>query len=639
MASGDFDPARFDPARGGPLVIVDREGEVLRRVPSRDGRPGRERWVPLSAIDSHAVLTLLASEDQGFYEHAGIDVSALARAAWLTLTTDRTYGGSTITQQLARMVGSTGRERSLFTKLLEARSALAIERRLGKGEILEQYLNRAYYGHGAYGIEAAAWRYFGRPARSLSAGEATLLAVLPRAPAHYDPVRQLGRVLERRRHLFGLLVAQGRMSESEVARAESQPIAITLSPFENEAPHFVDWVLETLPESERARGGVVRTSLDLRLSRALEHRTREHVRAQARWDVTDAGAVVLDARTAEVLAMVGSRDHAASEVNIVTRRRFPGSALKPFVYATAIERGMSPATIAYDVRAISPHYQDFGPERGPLSFRDALAGSRNYAAVHTIERAGVERVMERLRRAGVARLEQPAAAYGARLALGGARVRLLDLVAGYRFIVGEGRVLDATGVRGIERGGAVVWRPRRREREVFSAEASWLVMDVLADAEARRAAFGWDLPVDLPFDVVAKTGTAEGLSDALAVLATREILVGAWSGRLDGRPTRGRFGMTSAAPLARDAILLATSGFRPTLPEPPSSLEEGVVCPLSGLRPGPHCLHRRHERFVAGTRPRATCDWHQAGGRVAWPPELRAWARRTGQLAQLDRVE
>jgi penicillin-binding protein 1C len=241
--------------------------------------------------------------------------------------------------------------------------------------------------------------------------------------------------------------------------------------------------------------------------------------------------------------------------------------------------------------------------------------------------------MERLRVAGVSSFELPSDAYGPRLALGSTRVRLLDLTAAYRFTVHEGRVVDAIGVREIERGGVVVWRAARREREVFSREASWLVMSMLSDAAARRPVFGWDLPVDLPWDVVAKTGTAEGLSDTLAVLATREVLVGAWSGRFDGRPTRGRYGMTSAAPLARDAILLAADGRRLTLPPPPASLEEGEVCPLSGMRPGPHCLHRRHDRFIAGTQPRETCTWHREGGAIEWPDELHGWARRTGQLA------
>lgn len=641
LGSYDFDEALFDPDAGGPLVVVDRRGEVLRRVPAPDGRPGRAGWVPLSRIGSHVVLTVLASEDQGFFEHAGVDAAALLRAAWLTATTDRVYGGSTLTMQLARLVHSQGKPRTVWQKLLEVRAALGIERHLDKREILEQYLNRAYYGHGAYGIDAAAWRYFGKPARSLSVGEATFLAVLPRGPGRYDPVAHPERVLERRHHLLGLLVAQGRLSPGEAERAEAQPVAVALRPFEFAAPHFVDFVLAELPPDVVARGGTVHTTLDLALQRRLEARAAEHVRGRVERGITDAGVVVLDAPTGAILAMVGSRDYRdpdRGQVNITTWRRYPGSALKPFVYATAIEeRGDSPATIAYDVREVTEAYRVPNVEFGPASYRAALAGSYNFAAVGVLERAGLERVMERLRRAGVSELRQPPSAYGPRLALGSTKVRLLDLTAGYGFLVREGRVLGARGVDEVVSGGRVVHRPRPDERPVFDARTSWLVMDVLADPDARRRRFGYELPVDLPYDVAAKTGTAEGFADTVAVLATRELLVGAWTGRLDGRSTQGQAGMRAAAPLARAALLAASDGRALTLPPPPSSLERHAVCPDSGLRPGPHCLHRRHEHFAPGTAPARTCDWHLAQGRVRYPDLLEPWLRRTGQHASLSR--
>jgi len=515
------------------------------------------------------------------------------------------------------------------------RAALGIEGSLDKGEILEQYLNRAYYGHGAWGVEAAARRYFGKPAASLSVGEATFLAVLPRGPARYDPIRHRDRALARRHHLFELLVAQGRLGEGEARRAEAQALDIGLEPLEHEAPHFVEWVLSTLPADVRIGGGTVRTTLDLSLQRALEHRTAEHVLENERWDVSQAGAVVLDTESGEVLAMVGSR-HWASEggqINITTRRRFPGSALKPFVYATAVEAGRGPASVAFDVRDISPRYRDPGPERGPVAYREALASSYNFAAVHVIEQVGVERVMERLRRADVSHLVLPPDDYGARLALGSTKVRLLDLAAAYRFTVRGGRVVRPVGVSGAQEAGRVRWRPPRRERQVFTEEASWLVMDMLSDPEARRPMFGEELPVDLPYRVVAKTGTAEGFSDTVAVIATDQWITAAWAGRFDGRSTQGRAGMAAAAPLARAALLLASEGRPLTLPPPPDTLVRGVVCPLSGLAPGPHCPHRRHDRFLPRTVPTERCDWHRPDGTVRYPDALAGWARRAGRLA------
>jgi penicillin-binding protein 1C len=634
FSSFEIDRALFDPASGGPIVVVDRHGEVLRRVPSSDGRPGREGWVALSDVSSHAILTLLASEDQTFYEHGGIDLPALGRALWLTLTTERTYGGSTLTMQLARLVYSRGKDRTVGAKLAEMRAAIALERTYSKDELLEQYLNRAYYGHGAYGIEAAAQRYFARPAKSLSVGEATFLAVLPRGPSYYDPVRHFDRVLERRDHLFELLIRQGRLSRAEAERATAQRIELAASHQPFHAPHFVDYVLAELPDDVRARGGTIHTTLDLRLQALAERRTADHARAQADYGVESAAVVVLDAERAEVLAMVGSPDYARDAINMATWRRYPGSALKPFVYATAIEeRGMAPSTVAYDALDISRTYRvPNGREHGPVSFRTALASSYNFAAVHTLETIGQGRVIDRLRLAGVSDLELAPSEYGSRLALGSTRVRLIDLAASYRFTVHDGAVVAPTGIREARDGDTVVFRPSRTERAIFSPETSWLVMDMLADPEARRPMFGHELPVDLPYPVVAKTGTAEGFSDTVAVIATEELIVAAWTGRTDGGAIEGRAGMQTAAPLARAALLAASRGRDLHLPRAPSGIVRADVCPLSGERAAEHCPHRRLDWFRAGTVPTETCDWHTEEG-IRYPGPLEGWERRGARVA------
>lgn len=631
-ATYEFDAARFDPLRGGPLVIKDRHGRTLRSVPSRDGRPGRAHWVPLADVHSHAVLTLLASEDKRFYDHDGVDPLGVARALWLNLTTSGTFGGSTITQQLARMVYSPGKARTLYNKLLETRAALGIERELTKAQILEQYLNRAYYGRGAYGISAAAQRYFGKPVSALSVGEATFLAVMPRGPSYYDPIKHLDRALERRAHLFELLVDQARITPEEAARAEAQRIAPVLTPADFAAPHFVEWVLSELPDHVLERGGVVTTTVDADLQGALENATAQHVAALEDTGVDNAGVVVLDAETAEIRAMVGSSgyDGPAGAINITTWRRHPGSALKPFVYATAIDRDADGTRVAFDVRDISRSYRaPDAIERGPALYREALGGSYNFAAVHVIERTGVDHVASSLRAAGVSPLRLANHDYGSRLAVGATTVRLLDLAAGYRFTVRGGRTLPASGVHSVHFADGTSWHaPVRAETRVFSPEASWIVMDMLSDRDARRKTFGYDLPVDLPYPVVAKTGTAQGFSDTVAVLATHGTIVGAWAGRFDGAAIRGGGGMSMAAPLARAALLLATDGDYETLPSRPVGIVTQSVCASSGEQPGPNCPHRRTEFFVDGKTPTATCDWHLADGTIKYPAEFEGWLRR-----------
>jgi penicillin-binding protein 1C len=627
----------LDPNRVAPLRVLDRHGQLLRSVPS-SARPLRAGWTKLDQVSATAVLTLLASEDQAFFAHGGVDGLALLRALWLDLKAlGPRYGASTLTMQLARMAYPEQIGRSLLGKLRQARAAWAIERALSKREILEQYLNRAYFGHGAYGIEAAAQTYFQKPAISLSDAQATLLMVLVRGPASYDLLRQRARALTRRDHLLGLLVGQQRLSAQARAQIRAEPLTISLREPSFEAGHFVDWALSELPREELSRGGTLHTSLDLTLQRALEHRTREHLAALREKDADQAGVVVLDTQSGEVLAMVGSRKYAEAQgqINIATWRRFPGSALKPFVYAAAIERGKTPVTLAYDVYDVPSAYVVRGmvpEEHGPARYREALAGSYNLAAVHVLEEVGLEPVINLLKRAGVAELNQKPSDYGLRLSLGSTKVRLLDLASSYGAFTRAGRVVRARGIRALTRadGTRVVVAAAGEETHVLSPETAWLVMDMLADPEARRPRFGDDLPFDLPYRVAAKTGTARGFSDTVAIASTRELTVAAWTGRFDGGSMQGLSGMRGAAALARAALLSASHGRALTLPTRPAGIAAIDVCPLSGKLAGPHCPRHKRDYAHVHAPPSEPCDMHGADGTIHYPELLRGYLTRTG---------
>lgn len=329
--------------------------------------------------------------------------------------------------------------------------------------------------------------------------------------------------------------------------------------------------------------------------------------------------------------MVGSAawDGPDGQINITTRRRNPGSALKPFVYATAIERGDSPASIAYDVKegADGDQATRNDVEHGPERYRMALAGSHNYAAMDVLARAGVSRVMTALRRAGVAELDGTPDDYGPRLALGAAKVRLIDLAAGYGFLVRGGTVRTPVGVHAVELAGGGTWRPpAARDRRVFTPETAWLTMDILSDPDARHATFGAELPFDLPFPVAAKTGTARGFADTWAVGATREVIAAAWAGNFDGTPSQGVVAMDAAAPIVRDALLAYAGGRKLTLPARPAAIDDVDVCAVSGMAPGPRCP-RAHDYVKHGTAPTATCTWHTDSG-LEWPARALAWWRR-----------
>ena len=313
-----------------------------------------------------------------------------------------------------------------------------------------------------------------------------------------------------------------------------------------------------------------------------------------------------------VRAMVGSADYngPAGQVNITTTPRHPGSALKPFVYAAAIEAGDTPATLAADVPGDVPGYapRRATHARGDARYREALGGSLNLAAVGVLERVGVPLVLERLRLAGLGPLAGTARDYGLDLALGSARVRLVDLAAAYGFLVNGGQV---------RRAHALADTPSPAPARVFAPGASWLVMDMLADPGARRAVFGAELPLDLPFPVAAKTGTSSGFADTVAVGATREAVAAAWAGAFDGSGTKGALAMWSAAPLVR-AALLAVADLRGqplTLPPAPPEIAARDVCRITGLLPSPDCP-TKHEKFVAGSEPHERCAGRAAHTRL-----------------------
>lgn len=633
VVADSYPIAKLDPERSGPLVVLDQRGEVLRSRSAPDGR--RSPWARVAELPPIAVDAVLAAEDARFFEHPGVDLLAVARALWLDLRAGKpAFGASTITMQLVRMTEHPNAARTWRAKLHEALLALRLERVLTKRQILEQYLNRAYFGYGAYGLQSAAQRFFGKPARGLSDAEATALAVLPRSPARYDLLRHLPLTLIRRNHVLTLLVAHSKLTQVAADELRMGAVQPHLTPWPFAAPHFCDWLLTQLSAERLARGGVLHSTLDLRLQQTVEAGMHREISQLNKRGVHDGGIVVLDAQRGQVSALVGSPNYGEAALDIATWRRHPGSALKPFVYGLALERGLSPASPALDIHEVPSQYRVrrlTQPERGPLPLRQALAGSLNLAAIHVLETVGVAPVLAKLAQAGIGPLPGSALDYGLRLALGAPKVRLLDVAAAYGFLVRGGKVAQPVGIVQLVAQDGSGWHPPRRpETQLFSAATAWQVMDMLADSDARRAVFGQDLPLDLPFAVAVKTGTSRGFSDTVAIGATQQWIVGAWAGNFDGSPTHGALAMATAAPLLRMALLKASAGKNQTLPVPPAGLHEVAVCALSGQRTTADCPHTRIEALRSDQRPLAACAWHgrDSAGRQAvhWPAEAQPWA-------------
>jgi penicillin-binding protein 1C len=628
----------LDRAGAASLTVTDASGRVLRQTATAGG--GRETWVPLGSISPHLIHATIAAEDRRFWAHGGVDFFGILRAVWLDLKGLRmAYGGSTLTMQLVRTIEPPdhGGRRTLGDKVRETILASRLERVASKSEILEQYLNRVYYGNGAWGAEAAARLYFGKPASALSLGEAAFLSVLPRGPRVYDPYKKLAAAEKRRSHVLELMHNDRYITDEERMLAERTPLALSREHPDFRAPHFVDYVRGQLAPEER-KGGTVTTTLDMTLQERVEVAVAEHLDSIGQ-HVGQAAVVVLRNSDGAILAMVGSRDYFDADhdgaANAVIIRRRPGSTLKPFVYALAMERGDTPATLSYDVVLAGESRESYTADvkqHGPARYREALAGSYNLSAVHTLKRVGVPALVSRLRRAGIATLDRDDRAYGPALAVGEAEVRLLDLAAAYAAFGNEGRPVVPYAVRSVALPGlSPASRASRSASRVFSPEIAHLVFDILSDPDARRPMFGSQVPMELPFPVALKTGTTRAYTDNLAFGVTREYTVGAWAGNFDGSPTDRVMAMHGAAPLVRAAfVALAARYGAPTAPARPASITTADVCPISGLRPGPACPTRKRERFLAGTEPTDTCDWHhEIGGHieVVYPREVAGWVR------------
>ncbi|HET9040841.1 MAG TPA: penicillin-binding protein 1C [Gemmatimonadales bacterium] len=620
------------PATG--LVLLDRAGLPLRSTRAADG--ALRRWVPLADMDPDLLAAFLVVEDRRFYRHAGVDPRALARAALADLRARRIVaGGSTITMQLARLLLPT--PRTWRGKVSQALWALRIERRLSKQAILEQYLNRVPLGQGAVGVEAAAVLYFGAHAAELSLGQAALLAGLARAPSGDNPLVAPRRARARRAVALDRLVANGFATPSTAERARAEPVLARASGAFL-APHFTTLVAEWQDRAEAGMpaAGAVRTSLDLPLQLQLEAEVRHTVETLADRGASQAAAVVVDNASGEILAWVGSPDFwadTAGQVDMVMSPRQPGSALKPFLYALAFDRGYTPASILPDIARV--YQTSTGPYRprnydrrfhGPVRAREALASSYNLPAVHLADRLGVGSLLHVLREAGFTSLGRSAEYYGLGLALGNGDVTLLELANGYRAL-----------------GNAGVWRPWRWRaaapgelpepgHRIASARSAALVLDILDDPVARIPGFGVETPLDFPFPVAAKTGTSRHFTDNWAVAVTGGFTVAVWVGNFSGRPMDGVSGVSGAGPLLHRAVLATAARHAPGVLAAPEGAGAVAVriCRLSGLRATARCPSAV-EWFAPGTAPAATCDWHEAQG-VRLPAEFAEWAQEQGGL-------
>lgn len=619
------------PPKLASVTLLDRNGVVLRSTRAGDG--SLQRWLSLADIDPDLLEAFIAGEDHRFYDHHGIDWRAVARAISQNFRARGVRSGaSTITMQLARLLHPGG-SRSIRGKIVQAFWAVRLEAHLSKQQILEQYLNRVPLGQGTVGVEAAAALYFNASATAVSLGQAALLAGLASAPSNDNPFVAPDRARSRRATVLGRIGRYGYANRAALDRAAREPLVAARASPAFLAPHFTSRVLQWMDTS--GSGGETRTSLDLPLQTALEAEVRHTVNSLSDRAVREAALVVLDNHSGDILAWVGSPDFwadTAGQVDMVVSPRQPGSALKPFLYGLAFDRGYTAASVLPDVpRAYATSTGPYQPRNydrrfhGPVRAREALASSYNVPAVELANRIGAGSLLHVLHDAGFGSLTHSAEFYGLGLALGNGDVSLLELANGYRGLA-EGGMWSPVQWRG---GGHTA------DRRFLSAGAAALVLDILADPTARIPGFGIETPFDFPFQAAVKTGTSHHFTDNWAVGVTGGFTVAVWVGNFDGQPMQGVSGISGAGPLLHRAMLVTSKRY-PTgaLPSPRAlGATKARICALSGLLTTPGCADL-DEWFLPGTQPNRVCDWHQGGaGAVVWPAEYVEWAEQHGAAA------
>ena len=629
--------------RPAPAVrFTDRTGHLLREVASRaDGRGlSLPREEPVPALVRAAFL---AAEDARFERHPGLDPLAVARASWQLASRRRVVSGaSTLTMQLARQL--VPHRRDLAGKAAEAIWALRLEAHLSKDEILRAYLDRVWLGNGTFGVEAASALYFGRPARTLSAGQAALLAGMTRSPSGNDPHRRPERARARMREVLDRMERLDLLGPGEARAAAAAPLDLVPPEKIFEAPHLVEALWRDLPSLGLDGAAELETTLDPGLQRDVEQIVRAELRTDPR--LPNAAVVVVDNGTGEVLAYVGSADFLDAERegqnDGVRALRQPGSALKPFAYGLALARGRTPASLLSDVEVhLATPTGDWVPRNydrrvhGPVRLRAALQNSYNVPAVRLAEELGPDAILRVLRRAGFASLDAGAERYGAGVVLGNGDVTLRELARAYRGLARGGVVGPLREVRAARdpAGTPLPVRSDGPARRFLPADAVALLTDVLSDEAARAPAFGLSNALRLPFPVAAKTGTSRAYVDNWTVGFTAERTVAVWVGSFDGTPMRGVSGITGAGPIFARVMVRAMRGIAPAPLVDRSRFERARVCALSGRLAGPACPSAIDEVFLPGTAPAAGCPMHREG--AAGPildvgPEFQAWARAEG---------
>jgi len=590
--------------------LYDKNGTLLYKFYTDINRSP----VSLSTIPLTVRLATIAKEDKNFYAHRGVSISALLRV-FVNWTKTGTLGGaSTITQQLVKNVYLTP-ERTFTRKLKEMVLAVQVEQHFSKEQILELYLNRVPYGGTAYGIQEAARSYFAKDAKDINLAESAFLASRPQSPS--TSITDKTYAQNAKNLVLTQMLEQGFITEKEQAESKNTSLNFAQDTLFSVAPHFVmytgDLLQKQFGESVWTAGYNAYTTLDPRIQKISEDAVTKELKKIANLHVTNAGVLVLNVKTGEVLSMVGSADYNDTKhdgnVNTTVALRQPGSSIKIVNYAYALSHGYTPASILDDsptqfLQRGGPTYKPVnydGRYVGKISLRNAFAQSRNIPAIKVLASYGVEKMVTLGKQMGITSWEDNNR-FGLSLTLGGGEVTLMDLAHVYLTIANYGKRIPITAFKNIHDEYSNIFANciggMCSSEQVVPPEVAFQIIDVLSDNKARTPSFGLRSALVIPDhpEVAVKTGTSNNLRDNLTVGFNQEYLVAVWVGNNDGSPmSRVASGVTGASPIWHDIMTALTKETSTTPWSVPGNIVQARLC------------NGAQEWFVKGTEPNNNC--------------------------------
>lgn len=615
------------------VKIFDRNKRLIVELNQNGGL--NERFY-LKDVPDTFINLLLLSEDRNFFHHFGVDFKALGRVITEFFKSGKfSSGGSTISMQLVKLKKGITKN-TFFTKIFEIIDAIKLELHFSKEEIIESYLNEVYLGNNIYGFQKASKLYFGKPLINLNIAEMGFLIKIINYPS--DIYFRKHSILSKVSNFITLAYRKGIINENQYLSGLSYKVEINpiILPFS--APHFCFFVVNEAKKFANGEIEEIYTTIDIDLYYDVLNIARNVVDNFAKYNLSQAGILIVDNETMEIICMIGSVNYFSEygANNGVLVKRQPGSTMKPFTYALGFEKSIiNTSSILPDIETSFPiRYGKYIPRNydnkfhGPVRVAEALGNSYNIPAVYLLSKIGVDTYFSLLKTLKFTSLKKPPEFYGLGITLGNGDITLLELVRAYTVFPNNGFIRDLKSVRFIKlRGGKIVYPPNIFAKKVLSEETCFLINHILSNHKYRVKAFGVNSAINFPFKVAVKTGTSKDFRDNTIVAYNKKLTIGVWAGDFSGKSMINIPSAKGAGIIVRDVILhLYNKGIWKNEDfYKPNSITEVEICKLSGLRASKWCNDKNIEFFVKDKEPKEECNWHR-NGKIYIPSDYKNWA-------------